>query len=117
MPNPKLGLTAKVAPMKPEAITNICGAASNTIKSDAIPSTSRTAYIIPNRNGIDEKADNKKNENVLEKRKREEKLKLLAEKEARKVNYTTFKKNQNNIHSIESANSRNCLFITHFCVT
>lgn len=85
--NPKLGLTAKVAPIKPKSIPNI--SVSPTIKTDAIPSTSRSAYYLSSSanegsNRTDEKADNRKNENS-EKRKKEDKLKLKAEKEARKV--------------------------------
>lgn len=90
--NPKLGLTAKVAPIKPKSIPNI--SASPNIKTDAIPSTSRSAYHLTSSasgggnscasSRTDEKADNRKNENS-EKRKKDEKLKLKAEKETRKV--------------------------------
>lgn len=88
--NPKLGLTAKVAPIKPKSIPNI--SASPNIRTDAIPSTSRSAYHMSGSahesnsysSRTDEKADNRKNENS-EKRKKEEKLKLKVEKEARKV--------------------------------
>lgn len=87
----KIGLTAKVAPIKPKSIPNI--SASPNIKTDAIPSTSRSAYYLSSSGNssnncisrtTDEKADNRKNENS-EKRKKEEKMKLKAEKEARKV--------------------------------
>lgn len=90
--NPKLSLTAKVAPIEAKTITNLSdGTSSNLLKGDAIPSTSHSVYSVlnsnsTNRNNADEKADNKKNENAVEKRKKEEKLKLKAEKEARKVN-------------------------------
>lgn len=85
---PKLGMMAKVAPTKPKINTTNMGAAAVTARSnEATPSTSRPNYSVingGNRATTDERADNKKNEN-MEKRKKEEKLKLKAEKEARKV--------------------------------
>lgn len=85
--NTKLGLTAKVAPIKPKSIPNI--SATPTIKTDAIPSTSRSAYYLSSdandvNSRTDERADNRKNENS-ERRKKDDKLKIKAEKEARKV--------------------------------
>lgn len=87
----KLGMMSKVAPIKPKiSATNMATGPPTMMptRSESAPSTSRTNYLLlsNNKSATDERADNKKNESV-EKRKKDEKLKLKTEKEARKVSF------------------------------
>lgn len=110
----KLGMTAKVAPIKPKP-ANTRALASPTEKPKLMtppPSTSRNPFFIISlnkskntsntseesstskecNNKINEKMvnENKRNEYSAEKRKKEEKLRIKAEKEARKVKIAVF---------------------------
>lgn len=89
----KLGMLAKVAPTAQKIhTTNMSADATTTRSLDVAASSSNSKFnyrllnasTSGNKATTDERADNKQNENT-EKRKKEEKSKLRAEKEARKV--------------------------------
>lgn len=79
----KLGLTSRISPMNSKSPINKTNMATGKTNINGA-STGTTPRVISSSINKEEKADNRKNES-MEKKKKEEKLKIKTEKDARKV--------------------------------
>lgn len=81
----KLGLTSRISPMNSKSPINKTNMATGKTNLNGTTITGTTPRVVANSSiNKEEKADNRKNES-MEKKKKDEKIKIKAEKDARKV--------------------------------